>query len=208
MVLPPSPTEQPASKAELVVLAARRLFMENGYGATSMEAVARAAGVSKATLYAHFAGKAELFSAIIGTECRRIAHTGDASELDHLPVGEALFRIGRPLLELVVSPQALAAYRVVVAEAARFPELGRAFYEAGPATTLRMLAGYLERATARGDLAVADPQTGAVLLASMIRSHFQLFLLLGVRDSVNECELDRHVRAVIELFLSGCAPRA
>ncbi len=206
---PAQPTaEPPATKAELVVQAARRLFLEHGYGATSMEAVARAAGVSKATLYAHFASKAELFSAIIATECRRIAPTVDDGEVDTLPAREALFRIGRTLLTLVLSPQALSAYRVVVAETPRFPELGRAFYEAGPATTLRVLAGYLERATARGKLTVADPHTGAVLLAGMIRSHLQLCRLLGVRDSVDEAELDRHVRAAVDLFLTGCGNRS
>ena len=207
MAPPPPAAEPPATKAAQVVQAARRLFMERGYGATSMEAVAREAGVSKATLYAHFAGKAELFSAIVAAECRRFVPTVDESEVDRLPVAEALVRIGRRFLDLLISPPAMAAYRVVVAETPRFPELGRAFYDAGPATTLRVLAGYLERATARGELAVADPHTGAALLIGMIRSHLQLRALLGVVASVDDAERDRHVRAAVELFLGGYAPR-
>lgn len=205
---PLQPTaEPPATKAGQVVQAARRLFMERGYGATSMEAVAREAGVSKATLYAYFAGKAELFSAIVATECRRFVPTVDESEVDRLPVQDALMRIGRRFLDLLISPPALAAYRVVVAETPRFPELGRAFYDAGPANTLSALAGYLERATARGELAVADPYTGAALLVGMIRSHLQLRILLGVTAEVGEAERDRHVGAAVDLFLGGYRPR-
>ena len=206
---PPLPTaEPPATKAEQVVQAARRLFMERGYGATSMEAVAREAGVSKATLYAHFAGKAELFSAIVAAECHRFVPTVDESEVDRLPVSDALIRIGRRFLDLLISPPALAAYRVVVAETPRFPELGRAFYDAGPAITLSALAGYLERATARGELAVADPHTGAALLIGMIRSYPQLRRLLGVAEAMSEADRDRHVRAAVELFLGGYGPQS
>ncbi|MEI7608451.1 MAG: TetR/AcrR family transcriptional regulator [Rhodospirillaceae bacterium] len=199
----PPAAEPPATKAALVVQAARRLFMERGYGATSMDAVALEAGVSKATLYAHFASKAELFSAIVAAECHRFVPTLDESEVDHLPVREALTRIGRRFLDLLISPPALSAYRVVIAEALRFPELGRAFYDAGPATTLSVLAGYLDRATRRGDLAVKDPVTAASLLVGMFRSHLQLRILLGVVDGVGDAERDHHVRAAVDLFLDG-----
>ena len=204
----PPIAEPPASKAGLVVEAAWRLFMEHGYGATSMDAVARAAGVSKATLYAHFTGKAELFSAVVVAECRRIAPILDEGEVDRLPAREALIRIARRFLDLLLSPAALAAYRVVVAETPRFPELGRAFYAAGPASTLDVLAGYLERATARGELAVADPRTAATMLMGMVRSHLQLRRLLGVADEVGAADRDRHVRAAVDLFLDGCARRS
>ena len=200
--------EPPATKAELVVRAAWRLFMERGYGATSMDAVARAAGVSKATLYAHFAGKAELFSAVVVAECRRFVPVVDENEVDRLPVREALIRIARRFVDLLMSPAALAAYRVVVAETPRFPELGRAFYAAGPANTLEVLAGYLQRATARGELAVAEPRTAATLLMGMARSHLQLRCLLGVAGEIGEADRDRHVRAAVDLFLDGCARRS
>ena len=207
MTPPQADAEPPVTKAEQVVQAARRLFLEHGYGATSMDAVAREAGVSKATLYAHFAGKAELFSAIVAAECHRFVPTVDESEVDRLPVRDALLRISRRFLDLLISPQALAAYRVVVAEAPRLPELGRAFYEAGPTITLNVLAGYLERATARGELAVADPHTGAALLVGMIRSYPQLRRLLGVAEEMSDAERDRHVCAAVELFLGGSAAK-
>ena len=56
-------------KAESILAAAKRMFLESGFGAVSMDAIAREAGVSKATVYAHFAGKEELFGAVIGREC-------------------------------------------------------------------------------------------------------------------------------------------
>src|SRR5579883_3378626 len=95
---------QGAGKAETILAAAKRMFLEHGFGAVSMDAIARAAGVSKATVYAHFAGKEELFGAVIGRECERYFADFSAGELDPEDVGASLTTLGCRFLDLLLSP--------------------------------------------------------------------------------------------------------
>ena len=87
-------------KAESILAAAKRTFLESGFGAVSMDTIAREAGVSKATVYAHFAGKEELFGAVIGRECERYLASFSVSELDPRDVRASLTVLGRRFLEL------------------------------------------------------------------------------------------------------------
>jgi len=105
----------PAKKLA-VLKAALRLFLEQGFGATSMDAIAREAGVSKATLYAHVKSKEELFAAITATCAEQLlaAHTAFEHESD---IRAALLRFGREHVALLLSPEGAAMYRIVIAEA-------------------------------------------------------------------------------------------
>src|SRR5207244_13289609 len=94
----------PNSKAESILAAAKRTFLASGFGAVSMDTIAREAGGSKATVYAHFAGKEELFGAVIGRECGLYFARFSAGELDPNHVPASLTVLGRPLLELLPSP--------------------------------------------------------------------------------------------------------
>ena len=141
--------ESESPKRQLVVDAAGALFMAHGYGAVSMDAVARAAGVSKATLYAYFTSKDQLFAAIIGQACEQKIALGEILPADVSDIRAALLAFGRRLLGFFLEERALAIHRVVIAESTRFPELGRAFYDHGPAALLRgirRVAGGTDRA--------------------------------------------------------------
>src|SRR5262249_2203250 len=122
----------PSGKAESILSAAKRAFLAAGFGAVSMDAIAREAGVSKATVYAHFAGREELVAAVIGRECEHYFARFSAGELDPRDVGASLRVLGRRFLELLLSPDAIALYRIILAEVTRFPGLGEVFWRAGP----------------------------------------------------------------------------
>ena len=108
------------------------LFTSQGFGATSMDAIARTANVSKATLYAHFSGKEELFAAIVSHSCQAQSRMLSTPGAEDLELKEALTEIGHNFLSLILSPPAVAIFRVVVGETARFPIWGRIFFESGP----------------------------------------------------------------------------
>src|SRR5690348_8798109 len=91
-------------KAESILAAAKRAFLASGFGAVSMDAIARDAGVSKATVYARFGNKEDLFGAVIGRECERYFASFSAGELDPGDVRKSLRVLGRRFLELVLSP--------------------------------------------------------------------------------------------------------
>ena len=137
-------------KVESILAAATRTFLAGGFGAVSMDTIAREAGVSKATVYAHFAGKEDLFGAMVGRVCERYFETFSARELDPADVRASLTTLGRRFLDLVLSPDAIAVHRIIVAEVTRFPALGEVFWRAGPERTLRQIEAFMRRAAAAG----------------------------------------------------------
>ena len=139
-----------AGKAESILAAAKRMFLESGFGAVSMDAIAREAGVSKATVYAHFAGKEELFGAVIGRECEHYLAGFSAGELDPADARASLTSLGRRFLDLLLSPDAIALHRLILGEVSRFPELGQVFWQAGPERNLTQIETFLRAAAAAG----------------------------------------------------------
>src|SRR6266478_3022363 len=146
----------PASKAESILAAAKRSFLAAGFGAVSMDAIAREAGVSKATVYAHFAGKEELFGAVVGRECERYFAQFSARELDPGDVRASLTVLGCRFLDLVLSPDAIALHRIIVGEVTRFPALGEVFWRAGPEREHVQIQVFLKNAVAAGALSIPD----------------------------------------------------
>jgi TetR/AcrR family transcriptional repressor of mexJK operon len=197
----------PSPKAEQVLQAAGQVFRDQGYGSASMDAIARAAGVSKATLYAHFAGKDQLFAAIVSDECRRHSQALTAPDIDRLEVREALAAIGRNFLQLVLSEKARAIYRIVMAEAPRFPELGRAFYVSGPAVVLARLADYFRTADARGTLSVQNSTVAAEQFIGMLMGPLHMRHLLNLTAEFGDRDPAEVVDAAVATFLAAYAPR-
>ena len=125
-------------KMETVTRAARQLFLDQGFSATSMDAVAKAAGVSKATLYAYFPSKEALFASLIMAECEGMQRHLPQPDLSDgfLP---ALRRFARQYVDAFIRRKDVAFVRIIANESGRFPELGRLFYESGPQATIRRL---------------------------------------------------------------------
>lgn len=199
------PCDDRQSKAEVILEAARALFLSRGYGVTSMDALARRAGVSKATIYAHFADKEALFAALVSGECTRLRGEIAALSAGAVPVAEALPRLAAQFLGLLMSPWALAIHRVVVAETPRFPELGRAFYKLGPAVMKARLELYLREAAARGELRLPDPTLATSQLMGMIRGDLQLRCLLDPANPPSLAEIERQADAAARTFLAAYA---
>jgi len=194
-------TEASSPKAQQIIAAARECFLDTGYGETSMDLVARAAGVSKATLYAHFTNKQALFGAVIAEECNRTAAALFEPGPDSNDVRKTLTRLGKSFCDMVMEPIKLAGYRVVVAEAARFPELGEAFYRAGPARTIADLADYLERMTQQGRLDVPHAKLAASQFLGMIKADNYLRRLFAIKDGPGDPSPADAVDAAVEVFL-------
>jgi AcrR family transcriptional regulator len=188
-------------KVDRILAAARTLFMNDGYGETSMDAIARHAAVSKATLYSHFDSKAALFAALMVTECRRLADAIGQRALDEPDIREALLLVAHDFNNLLCSGDGLMMYRIVVAEAPRFPELGQVFYDSGPAIMIERIAVLLSRAADRGFLNIPDPRVAAVQFISLIRGELHLTRVLGLQTASKN--LASYIEASVDLFLAG-----
>jgi TetR/AcrR family transcriptional repressor of mexJK operon len=193
------------AKAESILAAAKRAFLQRGFGAVSMDTIAREAGVSKATVYAHFAGKEELFGAVIGRECERFLASFSAGELDPLDIRNSLTILGRRFLELVLSPDGIALHRIILAEVTRFPTLGEVFWRAGPERQRVQIEVLLQTADA-GTLSFSDTRLAAEQFLSLVRGEIQLRHLLRLETQADEVETA--IAAAVDTFLRAFAPSA
>ena len=175
--------------------------MESGYEAASMDAVAARAGVSKATIYVHFEGKQALFEAII----RR--HTETLFSHIQLPdkivdLRQALTMLAKSFVEMILKPDALSMYRVVAAEAVRQPEIGEAFYAAGPAYARQKVGEYFLTLARRGlmKLDEAEAPMLANLFLSMLAGDCHASAMFG-RGQEEGC-LDKQIQTAVDLIAS------
>ncbi|WP_297854953.1 TetR/AcrR family transcriptional regulator [Elioraea sp.] len=189
-------------KRRQVMEAAARLFMAQGYGATSMDAIAREAGVSKATLYAYFQGKDALFAAIVGEACERHAEGRPCCLTDHEgDLAGALAALGEGYLSFLCREEVMAIQRVVLAEGSRFPELGRAFYESGPRRMIQWVAGWFAALQRQGRLRPGDPAVAAEQFLALQRGSALMRRMLGVPPAPDAAEIRAVVAAAVETFL-------
>jgi TetR/AcrR family transcriptional repressor of mexJK operon len=195
---PPDPRKRRA-----IARAATRLFLQRGFAGTSMDAVARAAGVSKLTVYAHFGDKDRLFQAIVRERCDAYNQPGSYETRPGLPVRDALCRIGRNFMGLILDPEVLRLHRVMVGEAARRPKMAELFFAAGPERTTGLLAEFLARGAERGDLELADPRLAADQFHALLTGmpHFRATLNVGPR--LTPQQVHAHVERCVDLFLRG-----
>jgi TetR/AcrR family transcriptional repressor of mexJK operon len=191
------------SKAESILAGAKRAFLAAGFGAVSMDTVAREAGVSKATVYAHFAGKEELFGAVIERECERYFARFAPRELDPGDVRASLTVLGRRFLELLLSPDGSALYRIILAEVTRFPGLGEVFWRAGPERQRLQIEAYLKSAIASGTLALADTRLAAEQFVSLVRGDVQLRHLLRLDAEADQHDISAGVESAVTTFLQA-----
>jgi AcrR family transcriptional regulator len=150
-----------SGKRRQIVHGARAVFLARGFDAASMSDIARAAGVSKGTLYVYFDNKEQLFEAIVMEEC--LAHAEGVFNLDPADhdVKGALTRLGMAYVDFLCSAEKASALRTVIAIADRMPEIGRVFYETGPAVGIAKLASYLRAQTEAGVLTIEDHEVAA-----------------------------------------------
>jgi TetR/AcrR family transcriptional regulator, mexJK operon transcriptional repressor len=193
--------EAPVGKAESVLAAAKRTFLAGGFGVVSMDTIAREAGVSKATVYSHFASKEELFGAVIGRECGLYFARFSAGELDPVNVRASLTVLGRRYLELVLAPDAIALHRIILGEVTRFPGLGEVFWRAGPERQRVQIEAFLKSAIASGTLSIPDPRLAAEQFVSLVRGEIHLRQVLLLAEDAGRAEIDLAVQGAVDTFL-------
>lgn len=189
-------------KRAQILRGAAEVFAAEGYEGASMAQIAARARVSKGTLYNHFETKAALFTTYIAGECERnIAHIFDRAD-DADDPATVLRAIGRRMVAMTLSEAGLTIYRVVIAEAAKFPDLARGFFEAGPARAIGVLAEWLAREAARGRLEVADAEFAAEQFFALCQTHLALRRRLRLLESVPDAAIDRTIDGAIAMFLA------
>ena len=160
-----------------IIDVARRIFLEEGYGAASMSSIAAAVGGSKATLYAYFRSKSELFSAVMDDMAEAMGADKILRADDEPDTRQALTWIAHNLLTLICRPEVVAIQRLVTGEAGRFPELGEAFFKGGPRTKIEWLTALLGKMMDDGRLRRDDPLRAAEMFFAMCRFRVHHYLM-------------------------------
>ena len=190
----------PEKRAQILAGAAA-VFASDGYEGASMARIATVAGVSKGTLYNYFDSKAALFTAYVSDKCSHfLAHAFDSANHGGDPA-VILHEIGTRMVQMMLSEVGLAIYRVVIAEAAKFPDLARGFFEAGPARAIAFMADWLAEETRRGRLSVPDPAFAAEQFFNLCQTRLVLRRKLAMLPDPPESDIDAVVRAATTMFL-------
>ncbi|MFV1530269.1 MULTISPECIES: TetR/AcrR family transcriptional regulator [unclassified Phaeobacter] len=198
----PTAIPRKGRKYDQVLLGARDVFMAHGFEGASVDDIARQAGVSKATLYSYFPDKRLLFMEVARHGCARQADTAVSIGAGCCDPEIALREAGHHVLSVILSEFGVKMFRICVAEADRFPDLGRRFYESGPATIRAQLREYLAEATARGELRIEDLDLAADQFAELCRADMFLRLLFNIDADIGDDERERVVEAAIKTFLA------
>ena len=193
-----------AALPDRILDAAQDLFLTQGFEATSLNQIAAGAGVTKRTLYVKVGDKSEIFAAAVRRMLdRRRERLDDANTANSLT--ERLVSFGEGLLTVVLDPDVLRLYRVLVAEAPRFPALATLMEEQTAHGVHRRLVELLRDETRRGRFPPTDPGMAAQFFLSMIIWSPQRSVLFGLQPW-DPAHRSRWVRAAVRLFLEGCQP--
>lgn len=189
-----------AAKRGAILAAATAEFFARGYEAARIEAIAAKAGVSKVTVYSHFGTKEALFSEAVQGECEKIRETLLFDE-GQAPLRDRLAAFGHAMIAFLSRPEMIRFEQRIAAETEQHPALGACFLEAGPHRMLKALAGFLERARARGELGALDPLIAAEQFASMVKGLADLDRRFG--RPMERSATNRRIDAAVSLFLKG-----
>jgi TetR/AcrR family transcriptional regulator, mexJK operon transcriptional repressor len=183
--------------------AANAAFLEKGYANTTLGDVIAKSGGSRQTLYALFGGKQGLFEAIVTERNAEIFRPLRAEgQLDRAPE-DVLVEIGIRFVQMVLAPDALGVFRLVVAEGPSMRELSERFWTLGPARTITAFESYFAEQTRRGVLNLADANHAARQFQGILLGNFHMQCLLGVREIPSHEEIEAWVTTAVTRFLDG-----
>lgn len=205
---PPSGPGRPKDpvKRQAILKAAKCLFMQNGYEGSSMDAIAAEAGVSKLTVYSHFADKENLFACAVQSKCEEQLPSLFFELGPDSSVQQALLAIGRGFNALISSEESLAMHRLMVAQGAQNPMLAQLFFNAGPQRVMDAMQHLLEQANQNGQLSIDNPQHAAEHFFCLVKGGCHFRLLMGVAQPLGAQEAEEHVQEVVSLFLRAYRP--
>lgn len=199
--------ERAEQLGEQILAVATELFLAEGYGATSIEAVAQRARISKRTFYHRFPDKAALFAAVVHRVVAGLRPPAGVPLVDGVGIEAVLDRLARLILRAALTPDALALNRLITAEAQRFPELAAIVArEGGGAEVVTLIGGLLDREAAAGRFSLDDARFAAEQFLQMVVG-VPRRRALGLGEPMDAAELDAWAARSVNLFLNGCRAR-
>jgi AcrR family transcriptional regulator len=185
---------------------ARQVFLASGFDGASMGEIAKAAGVSKGTLYVYFDSKESLFAALTTEEKQGLAEVLFKLDANDPDVRSVLSQLGHTFLNRMVTPEHISSIRMVIGAAEKFPALGRAFFEAGPCQGIARLAAYLDRQVQAGRLSIEDTSVAAQHFLDLCSSGLMKRQLFSFGGPPTPEEITTNVQNALRVFFAAYGP--
>ena len=195
-----APQDEDTSKRRQILDGAREVFMELGFDGASMGEIARAAGVSKGTLYVYFTDKTALFEAIVEEETRTAVLFSFDPDRD---IATNLTGFGEAYIALVCRPGGGSASRTVMAIAERMPDVGRRYYDRVLEGTINCLTTYLRGRVEAGQLAIDDCQLAASQFHLMCQATLFLPFIFQAEPAPSPERISKVVASAVRMFLAN-----
>jgi AcrR family transcriptional regulator len=199
--------DEDSAKRRQILAGAGKVFMDLGFDGASMGEIARAAGVSKGTLYVYFADKNRLFEAIVEQEMldqKKVNFNFDPER----DVATTLREFGQAYIQLLCRPGGGSAIRTVMSIAERMPDVGRRYYEHVLENTINRIAAYLEARVKRGDVAIPDGQLAASQFMMMCQASLFLPFIFQAAPPPSTARIAQVVESATQMFLAGYRVKA
>jgi len=192
-------------KLDQVLLGARDIFLAQGFANANMDAIAKLAQVSKATVYSYFPDKQSLFIEVVKNEC--VQKTDFALEAinQNAHIESVLTQAAHHIIRFMLSDFSLRVFRICVAEADRFPELGQHFYQNGPQLGQQTLCTLFQAAIERGELTIKDKTLAADQFIELCKADLWSRSILGISTAFGDDEIDRVATGAVQTFMSRYA---
>lgn len=190
-----------AEKASAIIAAAGDLFMDKGFDGTSMDGVAKRAGVSKQTVYSHFSSKEQLFAESVHATIANYFPEKILAALDTHTVRDDLLLVCQNLMTLLMSDRALGMFRLLVASGARSSHLGKIFWDAGPAHLQKHLIDLFESWIEEGALEMDDPELASEQFLALMREPLFFKMAIGVAPPITSKDIEERSVQVVDSFL-------
>jgi AcrR family transcriptional regulator len=192
-----------SAKRRQIMDGAREVFLAQGFDAASMGEIAHKARVSKGTLYVYFASKEELFEAVAHEACSAQAEAVFSLDPKDRDVEAVLTRLGREFVKFLCRPGAMPPLRTIMSISERMPEIGRRFYESGPACGVEKLRVYFESQVDAGILTIGDCEVAAAQFLDSCVSTILKPLLFNAADPADDQRINHVVGIAVRTFLAA-----
>ena len=190
-------------KQKEILKAAIDLFIERGYEGVSVDAIVELTGGSKTTVYSYYRGKEALFVAAIEALTVEMLEPLCRVQVAELPPAQGLCVVGRQFLSTLACPRGIALFHTVLAQSRQFPELSKAFYDAGPKLFKHRLSETMTSWQQQGLLRNGNPELQTEQFLSLVLGGWNMRMLLGLAGPLSGPEIQSLVEQGTETFLHG-----
>ncbi len=199
-----TPRSKSEEKRAAIIEAAKNLFVELGFNHTSMDKIAKAAGVSKQTVYSHFGNKDELFISAISAKC--VAHNLVGQVNDNLDnPQQALTALGVSFIEMLLSEDVVATHKTCISESVSYPHVSQLFYAAGPQNTIGEIADCMAEFDKRDLLSINNPRFAASQFLCMVKGEACLQSEYNAKERMSADEISAYIHDCVAMFLRAYA---